>query len=155
MKTIKPTKLQYLQYRVLTRKLTTNIIRHKWNTHISEYCTFCQTEKETIRHLLVECPKVTVLWENLTKMFRCLLRISVNLDPMTIIVNNYKGPCMHMVNSAIIIMKQYIYACKCYEEQPIFVKYMGKLSYSYHIEKTHAFQTGKIEALNKKWSGIF
>ena len=46
LRVIKPIKLRYLQYRILTHSLTTNVKRHKWNQEISDLCTFCKNSKE-------------------------------------------------------------------------------------------------------------
>ena len=49
------TKLQSFQYRLLSKKLVTNVQRHRWDKNISELCSFCTTKKETILHIMGEC----------------------------------------------------------------------------------------------------
>ena len=49
------TNLKWFQYRILCGILTTNYYLYKRKVKDSDRCTFCKTEKETIRHLLWDC----------------------------------------------------------------------------------------------------
>ena len=83
------------------------------------------------------------------------MKVEVKLTPTLIILSNYRGPCKYMINLLLVIMKQFIYSSKCFEEIPVFTKFMSKLSYWYHVEKIHAQQTNNIAPLIRKWKGIF
>ena len=48
---ISPSRPRTLQYRILTRTLTTNVLRNKWDKTISYLCTQCKEQKETVFHL--------------------------------------------------------------------------------------------------------
>ena len=50
-KMVKPVKYQYFQYRILTRSLTTNTIRHKWDSNITNCCTFCPVLRNRTRNV--------------------------------------------------------------------------------------------------------
>ena len=67
---VKPSKLRFFQYRVLTKSLTMNVHRAKWGREVSGYCTFCHQQAETILHLLWECQKIKPLCENWNKMMK-------------------------------------------------------------------------------------
>ena len=51
-------KLQWLQYRINQRILTTNTFLKKIKISNNNLRTFCFREKETIEHVLYECEKV-------------------------------------------------------------------------------------------------
>ena len=82
------------------------------------------------------------------------LNIQINLTPELIILNNYDGKCKHIVNTLIAIMKQFIYASKCFEEKPTFLDFMTKLSYWFYVDKIHAYNCDKVKSLHNKWQDI-
>ena len=154
MKIVKPTKLQFFQFCLLNRILTTNIIRHKWHKEVSEACTFCKKQKETIIHLLYECDKVNKLWKALTKWCKYYLSIDIEFT-MPVVIFNYHGKNSSVVNLFIVVLKQYIYAAKCFKEKPIFTAFIAKLSYWYNVKKAIALEENKMEKHHRKWKNIF
>ena len=52
---VKPSKLQNFQYRILTRSLTFNVLRNKWNPQINAKCKLCHKEEETMYHFFCTC----------------------------------------------------------------------------------------------------
>ena len=80
----------------------------------------------------------------------------VTLDPQTIIYNNYTGVGKQMVNLCIVILKQYIYAVKCFAlQKPNFAEFMCKLSTWYLVDKQIANDTNNLKLFYKKWKNIF
>ena len=153
---VKPKKLRYLQYRVLTRSLTTNIRRNKWHKEISTVCTFCKEHPETIIHLLVSCQHVKKLWSALERTLNYFFNVSVELNPQLIVFNNYMGESKYIVNLFVVIMKQYLYASKCLAETlPSYPEFMNKMSYWYQIDKCIALETNKFKQFQSKWKNVF
>ena len=140
LRDVKPTKLRFLQYHILNRALTTNVLRSKWNTEISPLCTFCSQQKETVLHVLAECTWIKPLWNALERFCKYYLAIDLVLDNHVIIMNNYKGKHRAFVNLFISTMKQHLYASKCKEQLPTFLQFVEKLSYWYHMDRTYAWQ---------------
>ena len=64
------TKLHYFQFRVLSKKLTTNYVRSKWDRNVSPLCHFCERQPETIIHLLWECEIVNAFWQKILRWLR-------------------------------------------------------------------------------------
>ena len=95
-------KLRYFQYKTLSRKLVTKALRHKWDSSISENCTFCKTERETILHILIDCTKVQKLWQKLATWCKQCFGLNVTLDKKEMILNNYKGPSQLLVNTIVL-----------------------------------------------------
>ena len=154
-KMIKSTKLQYFQLRVLTGTLTTNVKIHAWNTQKSNLCTFCKQRPETVMHILVTCEKIKMLWICLKKITKYFMSIDVDFSPQMIILNNYTGQRKDLINTMVAIMKQHIYAKKCFEEVPTFTSFMEKLSSWYLVEK-QLFMNEHMDMkkLKKKWGNI-
>ena len=155
IKFVKPTKLRYFQYRILNRALTTNIVRAKWHKEIKAECTFCNKEKETVIHMLVDCEIVSPLWNALGKFCKHFLEVNISFDSKLIILNNYKNEKRSLINLFIVTLKQHIYACKCQDITPSFPHFVEKLSYWSQIDKMYALQKDKIKQYYKKWQNIF
>lgn len=75
-------------------------------------CTFCK-EKETIYHLIWECPIVQRFLEQLYSM--CVSKdIELNLSDETFIFGqSNKNEFSELFNIMLILIKQYIYKARC------------------------------------------
>ena len=155
LRAVKPSKLRLLQYRLLTRSLTLNVLRHKWDVNVSPLCTFCKSEKETLFHFFWQCKVVEDLWTKVVRMFKHFFKLNLNLDVITIYFNNYKGKHKKIVNFVLAATKQYIYATKCLGETLDFKKLMSKLSEWYYVDKAIAYEQNKVTLFTKKWQCIF
>ena len=153
---VRPVKLRYFQFRVLNRVLTTNVIRNKWHPQVSQLCSFCQEQPEIVVHLLCQCSKIKPPWVKLSKWCKYYMNINIMFDNKLIILNNYIGLKENMVNTLIIMLKQFIYASKCLNEQPSFTGFISKLSYWYHVEKQITYnKNANINSFYKKWCDMF
>ena len=155
LKLVKPTKLRAFQYRILTRSLTTNTKRHKWNRDVSEKCTFCRDAPETMDHLLFQCKLVSDLWLNLSKILNYYYKVQITFNRELVFFNNYNAQHKHIVNLTVIALKQYLYATKCFEKPPSFAEYMLKLNYWFTIDKQYALDNKSMKQLYKKWKNLF
>ena len=153
IKLVKPVKLRYMQYRILTKSLTTNLTRSKWGQSPST-CYFCKTQTETVIHLMYKCEKVKTLWTALKKFIKYYYNVDSQLDEKTIMLNNYTGQCKEQVNFLIIALKQFIYSTKCAAQELKFTNYVKRLSYWYLIDKYNACQSKTYEQFRKKWKEL-
>ena len=69
----KNTKFQWFQYRVIHHILATNSLLFKIRIVISPLCVLCNSERETIIHLLWECQEVQKLLQSLDILLEALL----------------------------------------------------------------------------------
>ena len=119
-KLIKSTKLWYTQYRITNKCLTTNIKQSKYIPEVTPFCTFCNGLQETVIHLLYECPRISRIWGALQIWFR-RKEIDVMLSLEDVLFNTYDGQQKGLVNTIILIFKQYICAQKCLQLAPTFI----------------------------------
>ena len=112
-------------------------------------CTFCGSCPETVTHLLCNCQYVVNLWGNLERLIHYYFKVTLKITPAIIIFNNYVGPSCETVNLCIAIMKQFIYAQKCFGEIPKFMGFMNKLSNWYNIEKQFTYLQGSENKIKK------
>ena len=65
-------KSQYFQYRFIHRILPTNDFLCKIGIVESDKCTFCSLEKESIKHLMWSCDKISEFWKEVIKWLKNL-----------------------------------------------------------------------------------
>ena len=150
-KITRSSKLRYFQYRVVNKILTTNQRRHRWDKNVSDLCTFCQSAKEMVLHIMVCCIYTKKLWKATEKWLKQIYDIKCQLTPQDIILNISKYLQRNFVNIVILTMKQYIYASKCKQEIPNFIDFKSRLNNWYNTEKTAA----TFQMLGNKFSKIW
>ena len=150
-----PTKLREFQYRLYLRELTTNVKRHRWNTDVSPLCSFCNSSPETLHHLFWDCPKVQKIWECVKRILKHFLDIEVDMCESCVMLNNFTCLKKDTVNIIVLIVKQYIYASKCLQEDLNFNACMSKIVDYYNADKILAVQNGNLPTLYKKWGNMF
>ena len=150
-KNVYAVKLQNFQYRILTRSLTTNYKCSKWHPEVSPLCTFCNEKVETMVHLLFDCILVRKLWKALERWVKYFMKLEVKFEVELVILNHYKGPQKRLINTFIIVMKQFIYAQKCFGNIPYFKDFVQRIVKWYHVEKQMAIKDNKFKFFAKKW----
>ena len=144
--------VRFFQYRLLSNKLTTNILRNKWDASVSHLCTFCNEEKEYVDHLLYDCQIVQKIWIAVIKWVKYILKQSnLEINKTVILLGNYKGKNELFLNTVTLICKQYIYASKCKKEPLEVMKVLQKIHNIYIIERLIAEKKKSTHKHNKKW----
>ena len=145
------TKLRYFQYRILSKKLVTNVTRSKWDKSISGKCHFCQEGKENILHLMWECTVIKNFWCKIAKWLNYICKYSTKFDATMIITNQCMEENGEFIEMLILMAKQYIYACKCLNQDIKISTLMFKLHEYYITEKLIAQQNCKMYKFQRKW----
>ena len=145
------TKLRSFQFKLLSKKLVTNVTRCKWDTEISPKCEFCKESDETLIHLLWECDITKLFWKKLQQWLKYTCKIDVNITVITMITNKFDGKHKEFIDTVILITKQYVYACKCLQEKPNVVTVAERIFRMYIAEKAIALQSNKMIKFEKKW----
>ncbi len=70
---IKDRKLGEFNYKLLCNVICTKSNISKWNRNINDKCTFCNL-KQTVKHLLFDCPRVKNLWVNIGTIINLNIR---------------------------------------------------------------------------------
>ena len=113
-------------------------------------CTFCETQKETIKHLFYDCVKVQVVWYRIEEL------IKTDIVCSQIVLNNVvPNPLLrHVQNCIILIVKEYLYSSKC-TGQRISYENCKKAIISYkQIEEAIVTKRNNTETHNLKWQNI-
>ena len=142
------TKYQLFQFKLLSKKLTTNVIRHVWDTNISDKCTFCKNYKETTIHIFWECEKVSLFWKSIAKWLKHICNIQCDYNSENVIINVFDSKIVEIIT---LIAKQYIYACKCLQEDLRVTILASKINQMYNTEKAIAQQNVKTKNFRLRW----
>lgn len=151
-------KLWYFQYRLLHRKLTTNLLQSKWDNEVSPMCVFCGVKAETVIHLFTECLVVVKFWKALFKWLKYTCDIQLNWSEEIqeeILFNNIKGKGSWFANNLLLIVKQYIYKTKCRNTKLKIVEVVGSLAQYERTEFLLALRKGKVHKHKQKWLSFY
>ena len=61
---------------------------------------------------MYECKYIQPIWTALKKWFNYFFKIKVHFTPHVIICNDFQGKSKDLINTCILITKQYIYVKK-------------------------------------------
>ena len=134
----KDSKLRWIQFRVLHAILTTNRSVAKFKENQTDRCTFCNSQSETIFHLLWDCPIVKEFWLKLFQIIsnRCkhAERIIVN-EKLAIFGQSEYIFTDNTLDKIILLAKLYIYRCKVQSQTLNIKNFLGDIYKRYCIEK--------------------
>ena len=148
------TYLRSLQYKILNFIVYDNSTLKRIGIVDSDLCSFCQSDKDSIKHMLFHCPKVGNFWKQIqielkiiTKQDHLLSEKTVFIGTLDTTIKNYI-----FVNYYILEAKAYIYSCKRKIHPPNIICFKEIIKEKCEIEKYIAFKKGAQRKFNKKWS---
>lgn len=145
------TKLRYFQYRINIKALTLNIHVARWDSSVSENCTFCNQAKEMAIHLFIECEHVKKLWKALKRWVSYFNDTKLVISNENIIFSNYEGKDAKFTNTITLITKFYIYRVKVNKVKPNFVDLIREINKTKEIEQYIATRQDKLYNFARKW----
>ena len=149
-------KLKLFQYKLLSRKLATNVIQNRWDATVSPKCSFCSEENETIVHIIWSCKIIQQFWKNLIQWIRHGCKFELNIGLVDVVINRINNKQhKYFIESVILLCKQYIYASKCLNQKLNIQAVVDKIYDQYLVEKLIAQQNNKVNIHNKKWKVFY
>ena len=88
-------------------------------------------------------------------MINYLCAINVTANEENILLNSYSNNKKSLINTLVIITKQYIYSSKCRETELNFYDCMTKISDWYNVEKYLCENEKQYHKVTTKWQDIF
>ena len=150
--TISP-KHRDFQFRLIHRILVTNKSLLLWKLKDSDLCTFCETEIESIYHLLWGCTYSKSLWSKLFEWIQSKTDMNISYSVEEIFFGITMDN-MQFLNCLFVITKQYIYSSRCLNIRPNFEQLVSKINYNMAVEKYIAIKNEVIDKHMAKW-GLF
>ena len=134
-------KYRDFQYRLLMGTILTNNQLYHWGKGDTQVCEFCQVEKQTQVHLMVQCPLIRSLWATLRNFVSQCTKIKINetnFDANNIMMNDVHPKLSNIINLIVLITKQHIYYCKCNSKTIVFREIVEKIEGVYQMERYNA-----------------
>jgi hypothetical protein len=155
IRVIKEVKLKWFQLRIVHRILGTNVVTAGMGLENNDSCTFCNTEKENIQHLMWHCPVVQTFWKKVERLIndKCVhVNGALSFTEHLIIFGCDKNFRTDQVFDVIILLaKEYIYNCKMRKELPQIEVFLLMLKKRYAIEKYIAIVNMVYEKMLLVW----
>lgn len=142
---------KYFAYRLIHRLITTNVLRHKYDSTISPSCAFCNNAEESVIHLFWSCPIVKKLWKALERWVNYIFKMNWKLERNEILLLNHYGFAKELKNTMSLITLQYIYSSKCQNLKLNFQELIKKMAVVHSIEKRIALENNRMYQYYKKW----
>ena len=139
-KSTKDNKLRQFSFRLLHRITTTKKELFKFRLVEDEACTLCLLP-DSIEHTFLDCTVTTAFYskaiswfnhENDTHITLSSKQVTFNDIPRLTHLTDYPRRRLHLF---VIILKQYIYACKCLDKKPNMQEFQRKVILQWQIEK--------------------
>ena len=139
-------KLRNFQYRLLLNKIPTNVDTTTWGITNDSKCTFCKKEEEDIFHLLFQCKFSKRIWDHVSKF------CDIEINKETIILNTfYYKNNKHIFNLVGLILKQFLYRCRCQKKLPNISNFRTEIKQTFNIENIIARRNLKLSECETKW----
>ncbi len=131
----KGSKLIEFQLLVNHKALYTNSKLLKTGTLASERCTFCFYCRETIEHLLYFCEISKSVWIRFFEIIRNNTEFNLSCEPNLVLFGFLDlSEKYSALNLLIILVKRYLYVCRCRENMPSNVGLTNFLKHNISID---------------------
>ena len=116
---------------------------------VDELCTFCETERETLYHLLYQCTYARQFWNEFELYWHRLSNQVVHLTLENVLFGILSTPCpSHMLlNYFIIIGKLFLWDCRRTQIHPKIQGFQNTIAIKYNIKR----KISKKKFYEKKW----
>lgn len=146
-------KLKDFQFKINNKILATNSFLCKINKIENNRCSFCEQEPETIKHLFVDCPKVTEFWESVKHWLQIHGNLNLNITDKAIIFAWQKEKSL--INQVIVVAKYYIYKTKFTSKRLSITGFQLLLKRKFKNEQYIARINNSYNKFLGKWSSLF
>ena len=146
------TKYKDFQYRLLINKIFCNDVLVHWKKVDSNECDFCGIKQSPI-HLFWDCKVSQKLYRILRLNFE-ELGIACEFNVCSVILNNVHASPRHIGNFLVLITKQFIYRCKCYNIKPKIEDVFKEIDLLHNIEFFNAIQAKRLTKHYQHWRPV-
>jgi hypothetical protein len=147
------TKLQDFQYKLLMRLLPTNKYLFKCKLSSSNLCDFCSMNIETLEHIIWECNKTQIFWNEIGK-YLTSKNVKINFTIINVSFGLNDKNNNETINFIIILAIFFIFKMKYNKTIPSFDKFLPFLQNRIRIEREIALIQDKLEKYENKWTSF-
>ena len=148
------TKYRDFQFRLLhrSRAIVLNSHLYRWGIINTNICSFCGVEKETLKHLFVDCEEIQQLWRNVENLCVELNGARGNFTARNIMFNTVNKSPRNVCNFVCAVTKQYIYAQRCAEKTVNYIELKVRILQLRNVELYNAKKSGNLKKHESKWN---
>ena len=149
------TKLREFQYKILNLIIFTNKKLHRFKMVDSPLCAFCNTEEESLEHLLYFCKSSSFFWKEMLSWIAVEANIVLNVSLLDILFGKFDlEKDSLLVNHILLLAKYFIYKCKLSKVIPSLLVFKAKLKATFKVELYIAKQKGILRNHYIKWGNL-
>lgn len=153
------TKYRNFQYRLFHHAIVTNKHLKLWQIRDNYRCSFCDNFIENYAHLFFQCSVIRPIWNDLEEWLIQLNYTSGNFVEIEINVKNVLFNTLtkkrnHITNFIALIVKQFIYSCRCIKRMPTSNAVFQEIQNIYEIEHSLAKKQNKWNLHVTKWKFV-
>ena len=78
-------------------------------------------------------------------------KAEIDLTPENIMLNRVHAKPKHIINYLVLIVKQYLFYCKCANKSFVFVEIIHKIESMYQMEYYNAKHNDKLRKSFRRW----
>ena len=146
------TKLRSFQYRLLCKAIIFNDRVSKWDSNVSEQCSFCKHDKENMVHFFLRCHVVKEIYSQLEEYIKTICQnIRLEFCDKNVMGNMIHPDPRHLANFMLLVTKQYLYAAKCLKQTPSFRAIENLIVKYRSYEKYYAIKNNKLKNFCTSW----
>ena len=147
------TKFRDFQYRLLLGKIILNDKLYDWKVKDSNRCTFCLNKAESLIHFFWECEQAKEIVNICTDM--CSINeIRIEMNVYNWIFNRLHNNSCHIINFISILLKQYLYRCRCMGKNPSKIGILKEIESLFKVETANAKLNNGYTKHCKRWSPL-
>ena len=148
-------KLREFQFKILNRIVFTNEKLFRFGMADSPTCAFCQTEVESLEHLLFSCKVSSKFWKHVLSWLRDYNVFVENIKEEDVIFGKFDiADDFFLFNHILLLVKFYIYSQKCQNVLPSLQGFIARTESVYNIELHIARKRNKLNNHFKKWEKL-
>ena len=127
---------------------------HRFGYKSNSECHLCLTPKQTFEHLMIQCPVVTALWDEMQMTFSGVLAGGEITEKakMTAILDCEDS--FQTKNFLLLCFKKFIYDCNINGTRPFICQFLEQLKRLEKVEKKIAESKDRLGLHYQKWEDI-
>ena len=147
---------RHFQYKIIHQYLAVNSNLYKWKLSDSPRCSYCAIDLETIDNLFFDCYLTQSLYLNIKQWCDTFNLILPNRNAKSILYGIVPtGTDNPIINTLILLHKQFVFNCKEKPKTLIFTMYKLKVKQFEYIESVISHKNGKYSSHLEKWAKYY
>ena len=139
-----------IQFRTIHKRFYTNDKLFKMGIKNSPLCSLCKIERDSVEHMLFDCPVSKDLWLNVQNWIVELGIPNYIITKEKIIMGELERAIC--INSIILLTKKILYNCMKETKTPHVLMVKNETKNFYYQEKYRLYMKGKKHQFDKKYS---